>query len=142
MYSLCQILLLFAHAYMHFAWELQYLVYALRSNCNKDAYMHEQTTTGFGKINICITRFGICIGDMKYLNEYTPFGSVSLCSGQHTSRQKEVCNSIQVGTIPTGTPNKTVCTLWSFFISDFFISLWWLWENINIITNLLWPSLS
>ncbi len=25
-----------------------------------------------------ITRFGICIWDRKYLNEYTPFGSVSL----------------------------------------------------------------
>ncbi len=32
-----------------------------------------------GKMNICITRFGIRIGDRKYLNEYTPFGSVSLC---------------------------------------------------------------
>ena len=30
-------------------------------------------------MNICITRFGIHIGDRKYLNEYTPFGSVSLC---------------------------------------------------------------
>ncbi len=29
-------------------------------------------------MNICITRFGIRIGDRKYLNEYTPFGSVSL----------------------------------------------------------------
>ncbi len=26
----------------------------------------------------CIRRFGIRIGDRKYLNEYTPFGSVSL----------------------------------------------------------------
>ncbi len=40
--------------------------------------MHEQTTKGFGKMNICITRFGIRNGDGKYLNEYTPFGSVSL----------------------------------------------------------------
>ncbi len=69
---------------MHFASELQldtqcvYLVYALRSNCNKDAYMHEQTTKEFDKMNICITRFGIRIGDRKYLNEYMPFGSVSL----------------------------------------------------------------
>ncbi len=75
---------------MHFAWELQldtkcvYLVYALRSNCNKDAYMHEQTTKEFGKMNIHITRFGIRIGDRKYivyLDEYTPFGSVSLWIG-------------------------------------------------------------
>ena len=79
-----QILLLFAHAYIHFAWELQldtqcvYLIHALRSNCNEYAYMHEQTTKEFGKMNICITRFGIHIGDRKYLNEYTPFGSVSL----------------------------------------------------------------
>ena len=29
-------------------------------------------------MNTCITRFGICIGDRKYLNEYTAFGSVSL----------------------------------------------------------------
>ncbi len=40
--------------------------------------MHEQITKEFGKMNICITRFGIRIGDRKYLNEYTPFGSVSL----------------------------------------------------------------
>ncbi len=32
-----------------------------------------------GQMNICITRFGIRIGDRKYLNEYTPVGSVSLC---------------------------------------------------------------
>ncbi len=51
----------------------------LREGPNKDAYMHEQTTKEFGKMNICITRFGIRIGDRKYLNEYTPFGSVSLC---------------------------------------------------------------
>ncbi len=42
------------------------------------AYIHEQTPKGFGKMNICITRFGIRIGDRKYLNEYTPFGSVNL----------------------------------------------------------------
>ncbi len=40
--------------------------------------MHEQTTKGFGKMNTCISNFGIHIG-RKYLNEYTPFGSVSLC---------------------------------------------------------------
>ncbi len=74
---------------MHFAWELYldtqylYLVYALRSNCNKDAYTHEQTTKEFGKMNICITIFGIRIGDRKYLNEYTPFGSVSLWHGNY-----------------------------------------------------------
>ena len=31
-----------------------------------------------GIMNTCIRRFGIRIGDRKYLNEYTPFGSVSL----------------------------------------------------------------
>ncbi len=41
--------------------------------------MHEQITKGFGIMNTCINRFGIRIGDRKYLNEYTPFGSVSLC---------------------------------------------------------------
>ena len=40
--------------------------------------MHEQTTKGLGKINICITRFGIRIEGRKYLNEYAPFESVSL----------------------------------------------------------------
>ncbi len=29
-------------------------------------------------MNTCISRFGIRLGDRKYLNEYTPFGSVSL----------------------------------------------------------------
>ncbi len=47
-------------------------------NCNKDVYKHEQTTYGFGKMNTCISRFGIHIGWRKYLNEYMPFGSVSL----------------------------------------------------------------
>ncbi len=40
--------------------------------------MHVQITKGFGIMNTCIIRFGIRIGDRKYLNEYTPFGSVSL----------------------------------------------------------------
>ncbi len=56
------------------------------SNCNSQAkciyiYMHEQITKGFGIMNTCIRRFGIRIGDRKYLNEYTPFISVSLWSG-------------------------------------------------------------
>ncbi len=37
----------------------------------QNAYMHEQITKGFGIINICISRFGIRIGDRKYLNEYS-----------------------------------------------------------------------
>ncbi len=45
----------------------------------QNAYMHEQITKGFGIMNTCISIFGIRIGDRKYLNEYTPFGSVSLC---------------------------------------------------------------
>ncbi len=79
------LLLLLSHAYMHFAWELHldtqcaHLVCASRSNCNKDAYMHEHTTKGFGKMNICMNRFGVRIGWRKYLNECTPFGYVSLC---------------------------------------------------------------
>ncbi len=36
-----------------------YLVYALRSNCNKDAYMHEQTTKGVGKMNITVSEVGL-----------------------------------------------------------------------------------
>ncbi len=81
---------------MHFSWELQlvtqyiYLVYTLRSNCNKDAYMHEQTTKGFGKMNIWITRFGIHIGHRKYLNEYKPFRSVSLWAGTY-QWPKSIC---------------------------------------------------
>ncbi len=55
--SLMQILLLSAHACMHFAWELQldtqcvHLVYALVANCNQNAYMHEQPTKEFG---VCV----------------------------------------------------------------------------------------
>ena len=41
-------------------------------------FLHVQITKGFCIMNTCISRFGICIGDRKYLNEYTPFGSVSL----------------------------------------------------------------
>ncbi len=80
--SFCYLLM---HTLMHFVRELPldtqcvYLVYAFRPDCNKDAYMHEQTTKGFGKMNICISRFDICIGRRKYPDEYTPFGSVSLC---------------------------------------------------------------
>ncbi len=40
--------------------------------------MHICITKEFGIMNTCISRFGIRIGDRKYLNEYTPFGSVSL----------------------------------------------------------------
>ncbi len=40
-------------------------------------------------MNICITKFGIRIGDRKYLNEYTPFGSVSLCSLEEASFQTD-----------------------------------------------------
>ena len=40
--------------------------------------MYEQTTKEFGKMNTCISKFGIRIGRRKYLNEYTPFGSLSL----------------------------------------------------------------
>ena len=52
--SSMQILLLSAHACMHFAWELKldtqyvHLVYALLANCNQNAYMHEQATKEFG----------------------------------------------------------------------------------------------
>ena len=41
-----------------------------------DAYMN--TLEGFGIMNVCINRFGIRIGDRRYLNEYTPFTSVNL----------------------------------------------------------------
>ncbi len=51
--SSMKILLLSAFACMHFAWELQldtqcvHLVYAFRTNCNQNAYMHEQSTKEF-----------------------------------------------------------------------------------------------
>ncbi len=57
---------------------IECLIAILRQN----AYVHEQITKGFGIMNTCISRVnarvGIRIGDRKYLNEYTPFGSVSL----------------------------------------------------------------
>ncbi len=56
-----------ANACIHYAKSFCYLL------------MHEERIKEFGKMNICITRFGIRTGDRKYLNEYTPFGSVSLC---------------------------------------------------------------
>ena len=52
--SSMQILLLSAHVCMHFAWEVQidtqclHLVYAYRTNCNLNAYMHDQSTKEFG----------------------------------------------------------------------------------------------
>ncbi len=52
--SSMQILLLSAHACMHFAWELQLdtqclnLVYVLVANCNQNAYRHEQPTKESG----------------------------------------------------------------------------------------------
>ncbi len=55
-----------------------HLVYEFRSNCNKDAYMHELTTKGFGKMNICMSRFGVLIGWRKYVYECTPFEYVNL----------------------------------------------------------------
>ena len=62
---------------------IECLIAILRQN----AYMHEQITKGFGIMNICITRFGIRIGDRKYVNECTPFGSVSLCFRRNKSRK-------------------------------------------------------
>ncbi len=53
---------------------IECLIAILRQN----AYMHEQITKGFDIMNTCISRFGYAFGDRKYLNEYTPFGSVSL----------------------------------------------------------------
>ncbi len=50
----CQIILLFAHTYMHFAWELQldtqclYLAYVFRTYCNQNAYIDEQSIKEFG----------------------------------------------------------------------------------------------
>ncbi len=40
--------------------------------------MHEQTTKEFGKMNICMSIFGVRIGWRNYLNACTPFGYVSL----------------------------------------------------------------
>ncbi len=48
---------------------IECLIAILRHN----AYMHVQITKGFGIMNTCTSRFGICIGSRKYLNEYTPF---------------------------------------------------------------------
>ncbi len=64
--------------------------------------MHEQTTKGFGKMNICITRFGICIGDRKYLNEFTPFGSVSLCINIITGITDKLLEKIIYGSFHLG----------------------------------------
>ncbi len=58
------------------------MVYTYRSNCNKDVYMHEQITKEFGKMNICMSMFGVPIGWRKYLYECMPFGYVNLCLGQ------------------------------------------------------------
>ncbi len=52
--SSMQILLVSAHAYMHFAGELQldtqcvHLVYAFSTNCNQNVHMHKQSTKEFG----------------------------------------------------------------------------------------------
>ncbi len=40
--------------------------------------MHEQITKEFGKMNICMSRFGVRIGWRKYLYECTPLGYVNL----------------------------------------------------------------
>ncbi len=40
--------------------------------------MHEQITKEFGKMNICMNRFGVRIGWRKYLYECTPFEYVNL----------------------------------------------------------------
>ncbi len=41
--------------------------------------MHEQITKEVGKMNICMSRFGVRIGWRKYMYECTPFGYVNLC---------------------------------------------------------------
>ncbi len=49
--------------------------------------------------HICITRFGIRIGDRKYLNEYTPFGSVSLCFRNFVATGTKKYTPLKKGTI-------------------------------------------
>ncbi len=61
----------------------------LNAYTRQNAYMHEQITKEFGIMNTCISRFGIRIGDRKYLNDYTPFGSVSLWDTLFHSLHKE-----------------------------------------------------
>ncbi len=83
-YSFCQILLLSAHECMHLYCNSTWMrLPSIRIEClfailRLNAYMHEQITEGIGIMNTCISRFGIRIGDRKYLNEYTPFINVSL----------------------------------------------------------------
>ncbi len=61
----------------------------------KIAYMHEQITKEFGKMNICMSRFGVCIGWRKYLYECTPFGYVNLpyMSGGHMLHVWFICGT-------------------------------------------------
>ncbi len=70
--------------------------------------MHEQTTKGVGKMNICMGRFGTRIGDRKYLNEYTPFGSVSLWTGEY---HKEECAHSQTNRQTNGRTGATMLPL-------------------------------
>ncbi len=84
-----KILLLSAHAYMHFAWYLQLDTQCVHmyTKCvrtewliaipRQNEYMQEQTTKGLDKMNICMNRFGVHIEWRKYLNECVPFGYVS-----------------------------------------------------------------
>ncbi len=64
----------------------------LNTILRQNAYMHGQITKGFGIMNTCISRFGIHIGDRKYLNEYTHFGSVSLWNSLTVRRHWRVFN--------------------------------------------------
>ena len=91
-YSFCQIHFLPAHAFMHFAWELQLALnaytFGVHIECliaifSQNAYIHGQVTKEFA--------WG------KYLNECTRFGYVSLCSGRKQFLGGIYCNNITCG---------------------------------------------
>ncbi len=66
-------------------------------NCNSQAkcIMHEQTTKGFGKMNICMSIFVVRIGWRKYLNECAHFGYESLWS-LHQAKQMHIFSYLYV----------------------------------------------
>ncbi len=109
-----------------------------------ESHMHEQTTKEFGKMNISITRFGIRIGDRKYLNEYTPFGSVSLWTAKQMCRPilawyagydlAESWAVLEINQVEQMTQSCTSLTLW------FLKPLHWLSLSLIIVISRSGPN--
>ena len=149
-------------------------MYSLKGNRQDDwEYVHDESYISSwlhqfcrAVISICITRFGIRIGDRKYLNEYTPFGSASLwhvksitqCQARRDQLGQPCITALNIWWNHEEIYNTSSCTYWQSccpflfkLCSQWWCHLWitWLKNPLKYHLNLskgswgqLWPHRS